>query len=62
MGIYDLKGREVAVLVDEALPAGNHIARWDGRDDGGRESPSGIYFVRLAIHDQQTTRKITLAR
>ncbi len=62
MGIYDLKGRVVAVLVDETLPAGNHTARWDGRDGGGRESPSGIYFVRLAIHDQQTTRKITLTR
>jgi len=62
LGVYDLQGREVAVLVDGPLPAGAHTVRWDGRDDGGREAPSGIYLVRLTAGDRETTRKITLAR
>ena len=62
MAVYDLAGREVAVLVDEHREAGRYEARWDGRDGEGREAPSGIYLVRLVAGDQVTARKMTLAR
>jgi len=42
LAIYDLRGREVARLVEEAQPAGGHQVRWDAR-----EVPSGVYFCRL---------------
>lgn len=62
LAIYDLRGREVTVLVDETLAAGRYEARWNGRDDEGREAPSGIYLVRLVAEGHTASRKITLAR
>ncbi len=40
--VYDLAGHEVAVLVDEVKPAGNHTVRFDAVD-----MPSGLYVCRL---------------
>jgi hypothetical protein len=44
--IFDVLGRRIAVLVDEARPAGTHTARWDGSS-----MPSGVYFYRLTISE-----------
>ena len=40
--IYDLQGREVGVLLDEKLPAGEHIVCFDLS-----ELPKGIYILRM---------------
>ena len=40
--IYDLHGRQVAVLLDEKLPAGEHAVRYDMA-----VLPAGVYFVEL---------------
>lgn len=40
--VYDAAGRLVAVLAEEALPAGRHQARFDARG-----LPSGLYLYRL---------------
>jgi len=40
--IYDLHGREVAVVLDEMLPAGEHVVRYDMTG-----LPAGVYFVEL---------------
>jgi len=38
----------VRELLRGERPAGEHHVRWDGRDDGGRAAPDGIYFVTLS--------------
>ncbi len=40
--VFDLLGREVAVLVNEEKPAGSYVVSWDASS-----MPSGIYFCRL---------------
>jgi len=40
--VFDVLGREIAVLCDEVRPAGTHVARWDAS-----ALPSGVYFYRL---------------
>ncbi len=45
--IFDARGRLVRRLADEVFAAGEHQVRWDGQDEAGRASPSGVYFVRL---------------
>ncbi|MDM7914768.1 MAG: FG-GAP-like repeat-containing protein, partial [Candidatus Eisenbacteria bacterium] len=47
LAVYDIAGREVAVLRNGVLAAGRYEASWDGRDERGREVRSGVYFLRL---------------
>ncbi len=54
---FDLLGRKVAVLVDERLEAGSHTVVWDCS-----ELSSGVYFYRLAIGENTTSRKMTLLK
>lgn len=42
LGIFDMLGREVAVLADGPRAAGEHAVRWDAR-----RVPSGAYVCRL---------------
>ncbi|RMD99668.1 MAG: T9SS C-terminal target domain-containing protein, partial [Calditrichaeota bacterium] len=60
--IMDLLGRQVAVLVDEFMPAGRHIVKWNGKNDRGVWMHSGIYVVRLRVPGKVISRKITLLK
>jgi len=60
--IYDVKGQEIATLIDRNLAAGHHTTQWHGKDAAGRDAPSGIYLVKLSSAGQTATRKITLTR
>jgi acetyl esterase/lipase len=55
--IYDLLGREVAVLVDGEKPAGTHSATWDAAG-----LPSGMYFYRLTTNKFVETKRLLLVR
>jgi hypothetical protein len=45
ISVHDVSGRRVRALAESAWhEAGSHRSQWDGRDDGGREVPAGIYF------------------
>jgi hypothetical protein len=60
--LYDARGHRVRRLVDRPLPAGWHTEVWDGRDDGGRELSSGVYFYAVRAAGTQATGKVTLLR
>ena len=47
MTIHDVTGRRVRDFGLVPATTGVHRVSWDGRDDQGRELPSGIYLVRL---------------
>ncbi|MCA9726162.1 MAG: hypothetical protein KC729_00660, partial [Candidatus Eisenbacteria bacterium] len=49
--IFDVVGRSVTTLVDEALPAGSYSRFWDRRDRSGHTVPSGVYFARFVSGD-----------
>lgn len=53
----DLLGREVAVLVNAAQPAGRHHVVWDAQVHA-----AGIYLVRLTTRQGAWTRKVLLVR
>jgi len=55
--VYDLLGREVAVLVNEVKAAGNYEVSFDG---GGLAS--GVYYYRLTTGTFVQTRKMILLR
>ena len=62
LAIFDIAGRAIRTLVDGFQPKGAHCACWDGRDQNGREAPSGIYFCRMRSGDFSAARKLLLVR
>jgi subtilisin family serine protease len=60
--VFDMAGRRVRSLVDEARVAGTHTARWDGLDDAGNQAASGTYFCRMATAGETSSRKMTLVK
>ena len=60
--LYDSRGRLVRRLQDEACLAGYHEVVWEGRDQQGRQVPSGVYFSRLAFGGEQRSGTLTLVR
>jgi hypothetical protein len=62
IAVYDVVGRQVALLHDGAPGAGRHQVRWEGRDQQGRALPAGTYFIRLEFDGRSEARKVVLAR
>lgn len=60
--IYNIHGRLVKTLVEKKLPAGAHKVHWNGRDDYGRQVPTGVYFLRLRAGEMVQTRKMVLIK
>jgi hypothetical protein len=55
--VYDLMGREVAVLVHDELPAGIHERVFNAQN-----LSSGIYFYRLQANGYSETKKLSLIK
>ncbi len=57
LSVFDLLGREVAVLVNEQKPAGTYEVSWDGAN-----YPSGVYFYRLVAGNFVETKRMLLVK
>ena len=62
LNVYSTSGRQVKSLMNESIQSGSHSVVWDGRDDAGRETGSGVYFYRIESGDFHQTRKMVLIR
>jgi flagellar hook assembly protein FlgD len=60
--VFDVGGRLVTTLVDEAKLPGSHREAWYGRDRAGRAAASGIYFVKMTAGSVVETKKIVLLK
>jgi len=45
--IFDVKGRQVKTMPLGTVDAGQHLVRWNGRDEQGNAAASGVYFMRI---------------
>ncbi len=62
IAVYDVQGRRVRQLVNEPLPPGSYLVRWDGRSDEGRSVASGVYISMLRAQGSLQTGKMVLIR
>jgi hypothetical protein len=62
LAIYNIRGQQVRLLVDEHQEAGFKDVRWDGLDGFGREVGSGVYFVQLFVERQSLVTKLSLQK
>jgi glucuronoarabinoxylan endo-1,4-beta-xylanase len=57
LSVHNVLGAEVAVLVDEDVPAGEHAVSFDGAS-----LASGMYFYTLRAGSIVETRRMLLVR
>jgi flagellar hook assembly protein FlgD len=62
LAIYDITGSLVKTLVNGSLEAGSHSIVWDGKDNGGSDVSSGVYFYRLSDSNGDSFRRMTLLK
>lgn len=55
--IFDITGKEIAVLVNDQKPAGLHHIFWDAS-----LKPSGVYFYQIKAGDDVETKRMLLLR
>jgi flagellar hook assembly protein FlgD len=62
VSVYDASGALLTTLVNGARAPGSYSVRWDGRNAAGNPASSGVYFVKLSVNGQTTTRKVALVK
>ncbi len=60
--VYDVRGAEVATLMNRELEAGSYEVVWHGRDASDRRVPSGIYYFRMKAGSFSCVRKSVLLK
>ncbi len=58
--LYDLLGRQVAVLADGWLGQGVHERTWNGTGADGQPLASGVYLYRIVTPNSTDTGRLTL--
>jgi hypothetical protein len=59
LAVYDVRGREVALLVNGEVAPGRHAIDWDARGGQRRHrAAAGIYFVTLDSPDGKSVRRV----
>ncbi len=60
--VYDITGRAVKVLVDGNMEAKSHEVVWDGTNNNGDKTASGVYFYKLHADGKVFTEKMVLLK
>ncbi len=60
--VFDIIGREVALLVDQQQSPGDYAVNWRGTNNVGVPLSSGVYFYRLEGAGHQLTKKMILLK
>jgi serine protease AprX len=61
--IYDAQGRLVRTLMDTAEPVpAQCTAKWDGKNEKGERTGSGIYYYRLEVAGAHFSKRLILLR
>ena len=58
LSVFEIQGREVAVLADGVQPAGRHEVRWTPRAGQG----PGVYFVRMTADGRRWVQRVAVVR
>ncbi len=62
LSIFNVRGEQVATLMEAEQPAGKHSVRWRGIDSSGKTLTSGIYWYRLEAAGITATKKMIMMK
>jgi len=60
--IYNIKGQKVKSLEDGQLSAGEYRYLWNGKDQQGKKTASGVYLIRVKNSLGTSIRKVMLMK
>ena len=60
--IYNVTGRLISVLVDNAESTGMHTTQWGAVDDQGNPVASGVYYIKLQVEKKFITKRLILLK
>lgn len=60
--IYNIQGEAIKKLVDETLPGGNYLTRWEGRNEKNNNVASGVYFYEVKVGNERFIGKMNLMK
>ncbi|KPJ48850.1 hypothetical protein AMJ40_06770 [candidate division TA06 bacterium DG_26] len=60
--VYDKTGTLIKTLIDDIQQAGYRSVLWNGQDEYGQRTPSGVYFYRIQAGDFTSTKMMILLR
>lgn len=60
--IYNVMGQKVRQLVNENRSAGFYTVLWNGKNDAGRDVPSGMYFAAVRTRSESVVAKLQLLK
>jgi len=61
MTMYNILGQKVFAF-NRIMPSGQNQMVWNGKDDSGKDLPSGIYFYNLKFEGFSQTKKLVILR
>jgi len=60
--VFDVRGTEIASLVEDIQPAGDYSVEWNGTDSFGNPLSSGVYIYRLETKDFSMSKKMVMLK
>jgi photosystem II stability/assembly factor-like uncharacterized protein len=60
--IFDVEGKLIRVLMNDAMTSGPHQLSWDATDENGNVIGSGIYFMRIQTENEMKTIMVSVVR
>jgi hypothetical protein len=60
--VYNLLGQEIRTLANATIPAGTHVATWNGTNAMGAVVASGMYFYRFEAGGMTATKRMVFLK
>ena len=60
--IFDIRGARVRQLYSGVMAAGVRVLTWDGRNESGHNTASGVYFLRMNTGTDVLTGRVVVVR
>jgi len=60
--IYNLKGQKIRTLLGSNLAKGQHQIIWNGKDDNGLDTGSGVYIYKMKSGNHSEIKKMILLK
>ena len=60
--IYNIRGQLVKTLVNGEFDDAHHEVVWDGKDNSGKNTGSGVYFYKMKAGKFAQTKKMILMK